>query len=382
VTRSDRRDRLAALALAAAMVVEALTSSHRHGPVSLDVLATLAMALPLALRRRFPVGVLVVAMAAAVLSEAALTPVSGRVLPIVAVVAYSWSAGRFAPTGRALAGLAAALAGLTAIAVIEGASVDNILFPIVFFGWLPWIAGRMLRHRTALARELAERTARLERDRAEAAWHGIQEERRRLARELHDVVAHSLSVMIIQAGAGRRLAERDPGAAAACAELIERMGRESLAELRRLLGVMRDQREPAAALAPQPSFAHVDELLHEAREAGLSLDVRTTGVPVTLPAGVDLAAYRIVQEALINILKHVGPSRAHLIVRYLPDTLELEVRDDGPGPSAPAPADGHGLIGMRERTALCGGELYAGRGPAGGWLVHARLPLARELAAA
>jgi signal transduction histidine kinase len=379
--REDRADLALAIALALAGVVEVVVQTDHRGALWLDILLTALVCLPVAARRDAPLPALVAAMTAAVISQAALTPIASRVVPLLVVIGLSYSVARFDPTRPAVLGLLIALGCVTAISVLDDPSFENILFPDVFFVWVPWLAGRTLRHRTGLARALSERTERLEREREEAAERGVRAERRRIARELHDVVAHSVSVMVVQAGAGRRVAEQDPERAAECAALIERVGREALGELRRLLGMMREESgESGAALAPQPSLSRLGELVQNAREAGLPVEVDTSGTPGSLPAGVDLAAYRIVQEALTNTLKHAGPARARVFVTYGPDALELEVTDDGRGPGELHSA-GHGIIGMRERAALCGGDLTCGGRDDGGWVVHARLPLAEAPAA-
>jgi signal transduction histidine kinase len=227
----------------------------------------------------------------------------------------------------------------------------------------------------------------------------VAEERGRIARELHDVVAHSVSVMVVQAGAARRTMAASPDQATTALGQIESTGRQALVELRRLLGLLRDgDRGDGAALTPQPGLEHLESLAAAAREAGLPVEVTVEGEPRPLPAGVDLSAYRIVQEALTNSLKHAGPARARVRVCYGREALEVQVTDDGRGERSAARAGeglvvvtigpdgvlelpgrrdggGHGLIGMRERVALFGGTLEAGADPGGGYRVAARLPL-------
>jgi signal transduction histidine kinase len=237
--------------------------------------------------------------------------------------------------------------------------------------------GRAMRHYRGLTAELRERTVELEREREETARLAVLEERARVARELHDVIAHSVSVIVVQAAAERRALPDGAEGTAAALDQIERTGREALVELRRLLGVLRRSDDDAPARAPQPGLAVLDELVAQVRDAGLAVDVRIEGAPSELPAGVDLSAYRIVQEALTNTLKHAGARRAEVRLRFGADELEVGVRDDGRGTNgAPAiPGGGHGLAGMRERAQLYGGELAAGRrldGP--GFEVRARIP--------
>jgi len=212
-----------------------------------------------------------------------------------------------------------------------------------------------------------------ERERDVAAREAVVAERARIARELHDVVAHSVSVMVVQAQAGPRLLA-EPEQARSVFGSIETTGREALVELRRLLGVLRDGDEHAAT-APPPGLSSVDTLLEQAHQAGLRVGLRIEGEPVQLPAGIDLSAYRIVQEALTNTLKHAGHAEAEVIVRYQPSLLELEIVDNGVGPHTSVNGSGHGLVGMQERVTLYGGTLDAGARNGHGFAVRARLPL-------
>jgi signal transduction histidine kinase len=220
-----------------------------------------------------------------------------------------------------------------------------------------------------------ERRAQLaERERDLAAREAVAEERARIARELHDVVAHSVSVMVVQAQAGPRLLD-EPERVRSTFGSIEANGREALTELRRLLGVLRTADEQLA-IGPQPGLDSLQSLVEQVREAGLQVELRVEGVPVQLPPGIDLSAYRIVQEALTNTLKHAGRAEAQVTVRYGASALELEVADNGSGAGASANGGGgHGLIGMRERVALYAGTLEAGSRNGHGYAVRARLPL-------
>jgi signal transduction histidine kinase len=218
-----------------------------------------------------------------------------------------------------------------------------------------------------------------ERERDLAAREAIVSERARIARELHDVVAHSVSVMVVQAQAGPRLLA-DPERVRGAFRSIETTGREALVELRRLLGVLRSS-DDHAATAPQPGLDSLDALLGQIREAGLRVDLRVVGDPVALPAGVDLSAYRIVQEALTNTLKHAGRAEAEVVVTYATEFVELEILDNGVGPQAHSNGSGHGIAGMRERVALYGGALETGSRNGHGFVIRARLPVAAEPAA-
>jgi signal transduction histidine kinase len=230
-----------------------------------------------------------------------------------------------------------------------------------------------LHRRELLATLLGERAERAERERELRAREAVADERARIARELHDVVAHDVSVMVVQAqGAARVLEGEQPQVRQALAA-IEATGREAVDEMRRLLGVLR-RSDDELAVAPQPSLGQLEALVAGVRDAGLPVELEVVGEPRTLPPGVDLSAYRIVQEALTNALKHAGPARARVVVRYEADAVALEVSDDGPG-VAEAVGTGHGLVGMRERVALYGGDLEAGESREGGWALRARLPL-------
>jgi signal transduction histidine kinase len=239
---------------------------------------------------------------------------------------------------------------------------------------MPWIGGRALRSRQLRAEALEDRAAALQRESEERARAAVAEERLRIARELHDVVGHSLGVIVVQAGAERATLAEGQASTRDTLVAIERTGREALSEMRRLLDLMRRDDEQVA-LAPQPSLTHLDELVEKLRAAGLPVELRFEGKPVSLPPGIDLSAYRIVQEALTNALKHAGPARARVTVRYIQDALELEIADDGPGPGDDSDGGGHGLAGMGERVALYGGTLRTGTRPGGGYAVSARLPL-------
>jgi signal transduction histidine kinase len=245
-----------------------------------------------------------------------------------------------------------------------GANADGAMFYATLYG-APWVIGRAVRQR-----RLNDAFVEEERLRAAAA---IAEERGRIARELHDVVAHSISVMVLQARGGRRVLPLEPDDARGAFVNIERTGEQALDEMRRLLGLLRRSDEELA-LAPQPSLRSLDGLVEQVRAAGLTIDVVVEGEPRDLPPGVDLSAYRILQEALTNALRHAGPARASVLLRYRADDLELEVSDDGPGTDASSGA-GYGLIGMRERVSVYGGELQAGRQPEGGYRLRVRLPL-------
>jgi signal transduction histidine kinase len=245
-----------------------------------------------------------------------------------------------------------------------GINLDSAAFYGMLYG-LPWATGRAMLRRRASDRRVVE-------EKAHAAA-AIAEERARIARELHDVVAHSISVMVLQARGGRHVLESEPDDARSAFVVIEEAGQQALTEMRRLLGMLRSPDEELA-LAPQPSLRELERLVEHVEGAGLPVQVIVEGEPRDLPPGVDLSAFRIVQEALTNALKHAGPARARVVVRYGADELELEITDDGPG-AVESTGSGYGLIGMRERVSVYGGDLHAGQQPGGGYALRVRLPL-------
>lgn len=296
---------------------------------------------------------------------------------LVPLVILTFDAGR-ADWSRAVWGLivAAAALGVTSAKVPAMRAPGEVLFSAALVTGV-WLIGRYTGRRQRRADELASYAARLQWQQDEQARAAIAEERDRIARELHDIVAHSVSVMGVQAGAARTLLDRDPARARDALILIEATARDAVGELRRMLGMLRSDR-PASDLAPQPGLADLTVLLAKVREAGLCVDLSVKGVARPLSPGVDLAAYRIVQEALTNALKHAGPCRAEVLIRYNGRSVELHVVDDGRGQKEGdgAPGTGHGLVGMRERAVMYGGWLDAGPAPQRGFRVRAQLPTA------
>ena len=264
--------------------------------------------------------------------------------------------------------VAAAVLWIDVPRLMAGAAVDEVLPAWFILAGLVGL-GRWIRHRGRETSELTSRAELAERTRAEHAARAVADERARIARELHDLVAHSMGVIVIQAQAGQRAVSTDPDAARSAFGSIETTGRQGLAEMRRLLHLLTTSE--TGSVAPQPSLRELDDLLARVRAAGVPVDAEVSGDLAHLPAGVDLAAYRIVQEALTNVLKHAGPATARVVVRADGGALEVEVCDDG-SPASPA-GSGHGLVGMNERAALYGGTVQAGRLPGGGYRVHARL---------
>jgi len=338
------------------------------------LVVALVAALPLLARRTRPLlvfGIVIVIFA--------LSTTLRREVPTPSLVVFlmAYSVGRYTTVRSAsiaAIGVAAVL-GIAAAVANEGPSIWLAFMVAVFLSI--WLTGDTARTRELRSEQLEERAARLEADQRAATARAADVERARIARELHDVIAHNVTVMVVQAAAAQRVLERDPDQAQASLATIESTGREALTEMRRLLGILRAG-EPGES-DPQPSLAHLPDLIEEMRTAGLPVELAVEGVPRELPRGVDLSAYRVVQEALTNALRHAGRTTTHVLVRYLGDTIELQIVDEGRRAGAavprPDPASGHGLVGMHERVALVRGELEAGPRPEGGFRVLARLPV-------
>jgi signal transduction histidine kinase len=372
---SELRPGVSDAALAAGLLVlaqvETWTGDYTH-PALVSLLAFAATA-PLAWRRRVPL-VATSLVIASLLGLAALGQSDDPVWLFAALLVASYSAGASASRMRALAGLAFLLAFIAvAFALEPERGPGDVLFVAVVFGGVWWLA-QMLRLHRSRASDLERETVRLERERDENARRAVAEERAHIARELHDVVAHSVSVMVVQTGAVRRRIAGEHPEDGDLLEEVEQTGRQAMAEMRRLLGLLRSE-EDAVALTPQPGIASLPSLVEQLREAGLPVELRIEGDERPLPPGVDVAAYRIAQEALTNALRHGGGAPARVRVAYGRRRLELAVDDDGPGSAAPDDGRGHGLVGMRERVALYGGRFEAGPRPDGGFAVRATLEL-------
>jgi signal transduction histidine kinase len=354
-----------------------LSTDVEGSPAGLT-LFTLLWGLPLLIaRRRAPVpaavAVLVLMCAQAVIWTQSVPYSFGTFLTVMLATGVL---GAHVRTRRGLLAGAALVVGAIVLVVTldESGHWTNLLTTIPAAGFA-WLVGYVYRANTARTTELRERAERLERERETEARAAVAEERARIAREMHDVVAHSLSVMVVQAEAAEAMLDVDPERARRPLSSVQDTGRSALGELRRMLGVLRERDETGAPLAPQPGLDGLDELVESVRQAGLLVSVRIDGEPRPLPSGVDLSAYRIVQEGLTNALKHAGPARADVLVRYGDRELELRVSDDGRGHDPSSNGGGHGLVGMRERVALYGGEIEAGPRPGGGYRLRVRLPL-------
>jgi signal transduction histidine kinase len=358
-------DRLAAalLAVAAELWIWLGGDLSRHRLVG--TLLAPAMTATVALRRRYPTLVGAGVPVGGAFYHAFWNPQS--VAYPIATFCALYALAAWATPRRFVAGTALVVAADPASSAASGGSLHP---PVTLYTVVVVVV--MLLVRGVLADR--ERRIRLaERERVVAAREAVVEERGRIARELHDAVAHDVSLMVVQAGAERRLLDGAAGSTREVLETIEDIGRASLEEMRRLVGMLRsDEGDP---LAPQPGLDDLPGLVAHVRDAGLPVELDVEGEQRTLPAAIELSAYRIVQEALTNALKHAGEARATVRVRYESDSLELEVVDDGAGGVAPVAGGGHGLVGMRERVALYGGRFEAGRQPDGGFAVRVALPV-------
>jgi len=362
-----RGDALLAAAVAVVYVAEVSFEADVHRREA-AALAALAFAASLLVRRRLPFVPLLAGLAVVELDNTAVKGLAEAGIFLVGFVVALYSAGRWARRRMLAVCAVLVLAAIPLAAIEPGQPVGfgDVAFFVVFFGG-PIVAGRLFRYRAERERVLIDeqetRTAEV-----------IADERARIARELHDVVAHAISVIVLQARGGRRMLTEDLDEARTALDAIERAGEQALAEMRRLLGMLRAADE-RATLVPQPGLGRLRDLADEVAAAGLPVDVQVEGDPRELPPGIDVSAYRIVQEALTNALKHAGPARATVHVRYTAAALELEVVDDGAGTGAVG-GSGHGLVGIRERVGVYGGDVEAGSDPDGGFRVRARLPLA------
>ena len=366
------------LAMAGIGVTGAVLGRERingpEGPLWFDILAILVIVLPLLARRRFPFGApAAMGVAAALTSFVDRTVVPYDGVTFLVGCAALFLVGLLRDRAQAVAGFAVA-EGVLAVVVHNDprSGVGNFVVASIIFA-IVWTIAFGVGRKSVEADEARDRAARAEREREERARSAVAEERARIARELHDVVGHSVSVMTVQASGVRRLLRPDQDREREALLIVERTGREALAEMRRMVGVLR-RPEEAPALAPQPSLDHLGRLVEQAREAGLPVELSIEGDAIQLPAGVDLTAYRLVQEGLTNVVKHAQATRAEVLVNYGESYLEVTVTDNGSGVGN-GDGSGHGLVGIRERVSVYGGELDAGPQPGGGYRLRAKLPL-------
>ena len=348
---------------------------------ALGWLLIVALNLPIIFRRRSPV---LVAWATAFLTETfwVLDYPDDPTGPSLLIAVYSLGAHEDRPRSlhHFLGLIGITLAVITTGVLFSGEDLPWLAIPanmIVFA--TAWIVGDNFRNRRNYLVELEQKAERIEQQREAEAQRAVSDERTRIARELHDVVAHSMSVMVVQAGAARRVLETNPVEASVALQAIEKTGRESLQEMRRVLGVLRSD-DTEAELAPAPGLDDFDRLIRQCEEAGLPVELTVDGDVRKLAPGLELSAYRIIQESLTNSLKHAGPARATINLDYQDDALVVAVTDDGYG-AAGQSGTGQGLVGMRERVEAFGGALEAGPQRGGGYRVRATFPIAESVRA-
>jgi signal transduction histidine kinase len=369
-SRDDLQDWALAIAVAVGAQLQSATCDCRGAPQWLGALVTLLATLPIGLRRRQPFLVLLVTGGASIVHIA--LGFTNPFLVTFAVLVSLYSVANHASWARSVFAAAATATLLPVSFALDWHNQGHVYLSDLPYNYglfgAAWVLGDNVRRQ----REQAQLAMRLAAAEEERSRHAVADERVRIARDLHDVVAHTLSVIVLQAGAGRRIAPQQPERAALVLGGIEALGREALGDMRRLVGMLRTS--PERHHEPQPTLEWLPELADRVRSAGLDVDLRSEGEARPLPPGVDLSAYRIVQEALTNTLRHAGAARAEVVVRYGGAGVEVEVTDDGRGPGANGAAGGNGLTGMRERVGMFGGELEVGAREGGGFRVRAMLP--------
>jgi signal transduction histidine kinase len=377
--RRPRGRRSFAFDLALALLAAAAELAHIIGATGALAAPSLALAVvaggALVLRRRAPVAVLATILAAGVAIVALGDDPSGLSMLIALYTTAAYCELRVSLAALVLT--AATAATLSAVTVDAPGRQTSATFGAIIAAALTigaWALGAYAQTRRRYLRELQERAASAEREREQLARIAVHEERASIARELHDIVAHSVSVMLLGVRGARDVLRSAPDAAEETLARVERSGEQSLAELRRILALLREP-EQTAESRPQPSLAELNELVASYRAAGLPVRLEVIGEPMPLPSGVELSVYRIVQEALTNTLKHSDPSNVTVTLAFRDARLELEVVDDGTPTTLGTATSGQGLIGMRERVALLGGELATGRREGGGFRIAAQLPV-------
>src|SRR4051812_11402360 len=377
-------DALLAVGLTGVLILELSLGSNITGPFWANYLLGVVVTGAVAWRRPWPVWALAVQLISVLISTAAGGDLTENPFsPFLAVIVVMYGVGSYAPLGWSRFGVGIGVLGMILINLVgdapsdAGSYIGTILLAIL----LPYAAGRAAKEWAQRALELERVNAALKAEQEQRSLLAVADERSRIARELHDVVAHSISVMVVQAEGAKRMMDRDPRRAKSALEQIEGTGRAALVEMRRLLGGLRKDGDTGAQ-APPPGTMSIDLLVNRAQEAGLDVRVAFEGPKKTLPAGVDVSVFRIIQEALTNSLKHAGPTRADVLVTYSPDAVEVEIVDsgivNGYDPPSPDPENPqHGLLGMKERVSLYGGEIVTGPCEDGrdGYRVWARIPL-------
>jgi signal transduction histidine kinase len=372
-------DLLIAVLAIAAMLVLVVGRESARTTLWFALPAIAVLTLPIFARRRFPFA----GPTGYWLLAAGISFIDWQLIPsleslFVVGLAVAFLLGNLRNAWQAGIGLVVILGSLALIVYkIPGHTTSELVFIPIDFA-VAWVAGFALRERSEQAEAAEQRAAVAERERDAAARIAVAEERARIARELHDIVAHAVSVMVLQVGAVRHKLPDSLAEDRDALTGVERAGRTALAEMRRLLAAMRDDGDEAE-LVPQPGLDGLESLREEIGRAGLPVEVHVDGEPFALPRGIDLSAYRILQEGLTNALRHARATKADVTVRYRPDEVQLEVRDNGVG-SSTSDGLGHGLVGIRERVKIFGGEMTAGTANGGGFVLNTRLPLSRDRA--
>jgi len=370
----EYRDEILVALLAGSALVEVLLG----GQSLLYAVSVGAISLPLLARRRAPLLALALVIVIGYAGYLTGPDAGGALQGWIALNVALYSVAAHSERARAIAGAALVAAFVLLFEIprlVEGGRLVDVVGEWLFVGGV-WLLGRWVRRRRASTDDLERHAGELAADRDALAREAVADERARIAREMHDAVAHSVSVMVLQAGAAEQVLATSPERARESLATIQDSGREAIVELRRMLGLLRDP-ATGASPAPQPGVGRLDALLEQVRAAGLPVEMTVEGEPRRLPPGIDRSVYRIVQEGLTNALKYAGPAHATVRLRYGDLAVELEVLDDGRG-AAGAGSGGFGLLGMRERAALYGGVLAAEPRPGGGYALRARLPLERE----
>ena len=361
-------------AIAAAVIVvsvaETLLSNAVTGPRWAGALLAAAMGALVYLRRTHTLAAALALPVLAAVNSAFVIDVDDQVAIFFPLLMLAYAGGAYAEPRAARTTLAVLVGAVALVGVIDSTGIENVFFPSMVV-LLCWLVGRNVRTRTRLAAELHEGAARVAEQRESEARQAVAEERRRIAREMHDVVAHSISIMVIQAAGARQILPLDPGRAEEAATRIGRAGRDALAEMQLLVGTLESMRPGA----PSPSLDALQALVERARHAGLEVDLSIRGVPRALPQGAELAAYRVVQEALTNAIKHAAGAPTEVSLDWGEQALELRVADRGGDAAHGLEGAGHGLVGMAERVRSYGGELHAGPRDGGGFEVRARIPV-------
>ena len=343
---------------------------------AVGILLVLGQTLPLAIAFRYPMIALVVIMA----SFMAHTGFNHDVVWVVqftAALSFLMAVTRGGERQSLLALFLVSLGIVVSFGVLRDEErVGDVIIQMLLFGGI-WILGNLSRTRRIRLESTEQMVTRLEAEQDRLAREAVQDERARIARDLHDIIGHTLNIIVVQAGAARAVFKSRPDKALESLSSIETTARQSLSDMERMLGLLRPPEAEAVPYGPQPGLGQVDRLAEQFSDAGLRVDVNVAGEPQKLPMSLDLSAYRIVQEALTNVLKHAGPARARVAIAYLAGRLELDIVDDGQGSSQDGngAAGGRGLLGMRERVSLFGGQLDVGPVKEGGFRVHASLPI-------